>query len=396
MAKYIYRRPPYPEYDIEGIESWLEDLAAKGLMLDKDGYVFGFMQFQRREPKKLKYRLEAIPKRNPFGFKDAKDPDEKALTLYSEFGWEYLGQFFDFYIYRSLAENAVELNTDPAIQSMTLGNVKRRSAYVFWGITAIAVLACCAILFEGRIISSIINESWLPLTFFAAYLVTAPLTFLIGYLHIVNLQKKLERGEPLSRNKNWRKGRFLRRLWIALPLLLLLSMNFANAYTVDPIVDNALDPAAYQEPLPFVTMAEMAPNREYVPDAEKRLSVWYNPLSPQNIFWAESASLEDPNEVRWFGGMEIYYHETANEWIAEKLIEDYLQVQANYKAYDPVPISAEEYGFDFLEIYQTYYGAFLYIRDGNIVIKAFSYVHTWDENDHLYPLWLELLAEKMA
>ena len=40
---FYYRRPPYPYYDIEGIESWLEDLADEGLLLDKDGYVFGYM-----------------------------------------------------------------------------------------------------------------------------------------------------------------------------------------------------------------------------------------------------------------------------------------------------------------------------------------------------------------
>jgi len=67
MAQYVYRRPPYSYYDIEGIESWLEDLITDGLWLDKDGYVFGFLQFRPGTPRKLKYRLEPIPKRKGFG-----------------------------------------------------------------------------------------------------------------------------------------------------------------------------------------------------------------------------------------------------------------------------------------------------------------------------------------
>ena len=50
MAQYVYRRPPYSYYDIEGIESWLEDLITDGLWLDKNGYVFGFMQFRPGTP----------------------------------------------------------------------------------------------------------------------------------------------------------------------------------------------------------------------------------------------------------------------------------------------------------------------------------------------------------
>ena len=41
-TKYRYRIPPCPAYDIPGMESWLEDLAAKGLHLSKDGF-FGIL-----------------------------------------------------------------------------------------------------------------------------------------------------------------------------------------------------------------------------------------------------------------------------------------------------------------------------------------------------------------
>lgn len=396
MAKFIYRRPPYPEYDMEGIESWLEDLAAQGLMLDYNGYVFGFMQFQRHEPKKLKYRLEAIPKKNPYGFKDPPDPEERAQAFYREFGWEYLGQFFDYYIYRSTDENAVELNTDPTLQAVSLDNVRRRNALVLW-ITIAAIAAACVILLrKGRVVTEIINEGWLSLTLFAAFMLTTVITWSIRHLHIIKLQKKLRKGESLNRDKNWRRGQWLRRLWIILPWLCLAGYHITNAISVTPVVDNALIAAEYQEPLPFATMAEMDFERSYDPQIEQQLSIWYDPLSPTNFFWAENAYMEDPDEVRWFGGIELYWHEAANEWLAEEIIREYLQVQEFYSAYTPVEIEARDYGFDFLAVYQNYYGAHIFIRNGDTVIKAIFTVHTWGENDNLYPLWLDLMAEKLA
>ena len=36
--KRAYRLAPCPAYDIEGTESWLEDMAEKGLVLSGDGF----------------------------------------------------------------------------------------------------------------------------------------------------------------------------------------------------------------------------------------------------------------------------------------------------------------------------------------------------------------------
>ena len=35
--KYVLRLPPCPDYDVEGTECWLTDLAREGLLLKKDG-----------------------------------------------------------------------------------------------------------------------------------------------------------------------------------------------------------------------------------------------------------------------------------------------------------------------------------------------------------------------
>ena len=57
--KHVYRIPPCPSYDIEGMESWLSDMAAEGFVLVKDGIFAGVATFEKTEPRKLKYRLQA-------------------------------------------------------------------------------------------------------------------------------------------------------------------------------------------------------------------------------------------------------------------------------------------------------------------------------------------------
>ena len=55
--KHVYRLPPCPAYDIEGMESWLSDMAANGLLLSADGFFAGFAIFEKSEPRAVRYRL---------------------------------------------------------------------------------------------------------------------------------------------------------------------------------------------------------------------------------------------------------------------------------------------------------------------------------------------------
>ena len=57
------RLPPCPPYDVEGMESWLSDMAAKGWRLEPDDFFFGLASFSRTEPGPVRYRLEASLKR---------------------------------------------------------------------------------------------------------------------------------------------------------------------------------------------------------------------------------------------------------------------------------------------------------------------------------------------
>ncbi len=360
------------------------------------------MQFRPGTPRKLKYRLEAIPKRKGFG-ETADDPDEKALTLYEEFGWEYLGTFFDFYIYRSMDEHPVELNTDPTLQARTLTHLRRRSGWIL-GFMVFLILAVAFLFFrEGRILLQIIKRGWEPTALFALYLIIVPIYFLHHHLHLTHLQKKLKRGGILKRDKNWRKGRFLRQILINLPILAFLLSQWSNSFADSAMQIHALDPHNFSDPLPFVTMAKLAPERSFEEELDTQLSIWSTPLTPENCYWFEYGTLSQPEENRWSGGIETYYHKTEKDWVADRLMTEYQLEQGKYMelatapgaVYKPLPLDAADYGFDELIVYCNKYGAFILIRERNTVIKASVTIHVWNDQTQLYPLWLEKMAEKL-
>ena len=403
MAQYVYRRPPYPYYDMEGIESWLEDLLADGLWLDKDGYVFGMMQFRPGTPRKLKYRLEPIEKQTFFYLGQPDPPSEKALTLYEEFGWEYLGTFYDFYIYRSLEENVVELNTDPTLQAQALQHVRRRSG-ILLGFMLAVVAGCMWLLFrEDQILLQIINHGWPRTGLLLLFMVIAILYSLIPLLHTMRLQKKLEHGQPLTRGKDWRKGRLLRHFLISLPCIMYLFVTFVNANSVNSVYDNAIDQETYHDPLPFVTMADITEDRSFESEYDPQLSIWSTPITSSNIYWAENGFLNHATEKRWEGSLEVFYHEASSEWIAKELMQEYVRKHEKFLSINapknhqvPENFSASDYGFDELSVYGGYSSAVIFIRNGNQVIQATCTLHEWGVSQHLYPLWLAQLAEKLA
>ena len=91
-----YRLPPCPAYDVEGVESWLSDLAREGLFLERDGIFAGVMSFERRAPQTVRYRLEAVQHRPGFLEGPPGAPEEDLIALYAGYGWEYLLKYGDF------------------------------------------------------------------------------------------------------------------------------------------------------------------------------------------------------------------------------------------------------------------------------------------------------------
>ena len=114
---------PCPDYDVAAMEAWLEQQAQKGLFLSaENGFFLGFACFEVGNPKRVRYRLDAIPKEKVFA--DFPENKAAAIQLAQEMGWEFVTERREFLIYRCGDEALPELNTDPAVQALSLKRIQ--------------------------------------------------------------------------------------------------------------------------------------------------------------------------------------------------------------------------------------------------------------------------------
>lgn len=77
--KYRNRIPPCPAYDIPAMESWLEDMAAKGLHLSKDGFFGPTVSFEEGPPRRERFRLEPTDTKSGL-FSNEYEPEVEAYS----------------------------------------------------------------------------------------------------------------------------------------------------------------------------------------------------------------------------------------------------------------------------------------------------------------------------
>ena len=121
----LWQPIPCPLSDIEGLESWLGDMAAQGLVPVTIGQ--NFARFRCSQPKAVRYRLNAKPAPETFLESAPGTPDGEERALAQECGWYYVTAVGDFFLYACEDSDAPELNTDPQVQALSLRYAKRQA-----------------------------------------------------------------------------------------------------------------------------------------------------------------------------------------------------------------------------------------------------------------------------
>ncbi len=208
MPKTKYRRriPPCPAYDIPGMESWLEDMAAKGYHLAQDGFSSVLARFTQGEPRQERFRLE------PTATSSAKivgeyEPAEQAANLNAELGWTYRARRGSYHIYSTANPDAPELHTDPQVQALTMEALEKQqrrllASSLFW-------MVYHGIFWYGNVlISSAVVIGFLPVV--AA--VVVPFWNLYRDLSLLyrlgKLRKQLQQGIPLPHRSDYRRKQY--------------------------------------------------------------------------------------------------------------------------------------------------------------------------------------------
>lgn len=102
-----YKLTPCNQYDIDALESWLEQCARKGLFVEE--LLPLHTVFSRGEPRPRRYRLEYA------GPQTQSAPPAAMLDLYGEFGWVYVTDSGPFFIFYTDDPQAPEPQTDAVL-----------------------------------------------------------------------------------------------------------------------------------------------------------------------------------------------------------------------------------------------------------------------------------------
>lgn len=228
MKKEIALKPPCREYDVQGIESWLQYQSLSGnFLFDTAGRTF---YFQEGEPKKLVFRLEPYEK---------KRISEEQKEDWRKRGWIYAASYRHLYdIFSSETEERDEAEALASSQSVGLQFLDQRFGSLrFLGIFFIAITAVlCWVDWKesGTILQFLYGNGLFAVLLLAAFTIFW-LSALIMGAWIRGQTGALKAGRPMPEEDyqgSMRKaGRFLKLLqvfWTG-SVLLTLVMNLSGS-----------------------------------------------------------------------------------------------------------------------------------------------------------------------
>lgn len=393
MAEKIKKRrllEPCPAYDVERIESWLQDMAKEGWVLEGDSaYWLGFFTFVKREPQDIRYRLEPKTERHSDFL---NSPDEDAVELYKEYGWEFVTQFHYFYIYRTADPNARELNTDYAVQATALKQIKRNT------ISALINQLIIAIWWIPRWINEafrmLVSFDWSIFPAFCLMLITAVTVAAKDFFHIRKLRKQLNNNIPLDHNKPWRKNANLKRLgkiaivvlyvYVIIALCVSCAGTMSRSYEHTPVEEFPGDP-------PFVTCSDMGEfTKEKFLDGYNAYHQYSTTFAPTVIEWKEYGSIVTADGRTLHGSIMIDYYETTSPYLARGLVDDFLHEHKKHK--DFTIVESPDIDVDYAVCYDYIYPVIL-IQHENIFIRAFVALEYQD--NYILDEWAMLMADRL-
>ena len=314
---------PCPDYDVAAMEAWLEQQAQKGLFLSaENGFFLGFACFEVGNPKRVRYRLDAIPKEKVFA--DFPENKAAAIQLAQEMGWEFVTERREFLIYRCDDETLPELNTDPAVQALSLRRVQSTlSNRVFMSFYYLFIYPVLLLSFRlPTLLLSVITLGTLRLLALLLIALVQTLGAVCDWRRLRKLRNHLQAGgriEHTQENPGWTKrsvaekiaNPILTALWIALLLSFVVK-------TGNPARSTQTDLSA--SPIPAASSFLTLPQEDADDRDELMLLARRDVLVQDNIYTLE----ERAGSFRY----DAEYYDMRAPWLAKWLADDFARYDA--------------------------------------------------------------------
>jgi len=298
----------------------------------------------------------------------------------------------DFFIFFTDDPAVPELNTDPHVEALALGEFRKRKRSNF--ISQLLLIAFYTGLFFW--IGPISFFLSMPLWFPVILICVAAVNMYLGWKelhHLQLLQQKLSAGDNLPSNSDWRSSKnlhWLTALFSSL-LVILLLISYIDSRLFD-WEDRRWQVRA--EKLPFATAEDLYPGSTFVPDepwiieevdhvAER--STW---LADRQIILNQNGSLSPAN-------VELYlraeYYDMRSEWLAKALYRE-LQHQAKLeRRYDSRTIADLSTAREFA--WQDMVLTCVLLQEGDRVLRV--RLSQYDEQTLSLDTWAEVFANSI-
>ncbi|HBI55242.1 MAG TPA: hypothetical protein DDY38_00195, partial [Firmicutes bacterium] len=235
----------FDEWQVEEIESWLGDMAARGWHFFRRGLLTAV--FTRGGPEQVRYRCEIAKKSSP-DFQDR-------VEFYRQGGWEYVASDGHLQIFRAPGDSAIpEIHTDPQEQAGTLRPL-------FW--TCLRRLGAALLLLAAVFLPySLLYGNYLTGLVLRGSVADCALIILmasilvwtgLGVLAVFQKAKDLRQGLPLEHKKKYSKVLVSRPAFLLAVVLVFL---FIAANLVVQVSEQKFILPLPQGDLPVVRIAD--------------------------------------------------------------------------------------------------------------------------------------------
>lgn len=345
-SKIVRRLIPCPQYDVSGMEYWLSEMAEQGLVLEKDGLFCGIATFEKTVPQKIRYCLQAAGKSTSVWADNLGDPDEEEVELSKEFGWEYVAKRGEFYIYRTIDSDARDLHTDKEVQALAMDAVKKRQRDNVIKILCFLVIYPYIFL-DGNVFLTTFHAGTPVVLIISMAILWMIINAIVQAVKLTKLRKRVLNGESLGSGKEWKKGvRFyhanniLRRCMYVVAIVV-----FFKALGNHLMYEDYIRIKEYTGDVPFKTIEDFIPDGKMESMGMKNWDTvreWSYFLSPVNYEWNEAVIVTMEDGTHMSAGLEVSYHETKADWIAKRLVKEYLRKGKDDKYYKPLEFEMQE------------------------------------------------------
>lgn len=390
-----HRLCPCSSMDIEGIQTWLEELSMEGLLLEQESVFCGFWAFEKAAPRKAVYRLEVI--RGKF-MEDTDTPREEVVETAESMGWEYVTRYGAFYIYRSFDPLARPLHTDSQVQAMTVKWLRRRTwtdllLDVFYVFLLFALRRSnIGLLFRGTATFGLVYG----LSVIGLFLVFLLRPIANAY-YLQRAIRQLKTKGALDTPKAWRQQA---PVWISAKILPLLFFVCCIGGLLSGL-GTAMDEVPleqYRGSAPFLSIQELYPegtvtSRTDMGDYNTFIQ-WSTALS-DNTQWTESGNITIDGKSHHFI-LRLHIHETSAKWLARGVFRDYYaedSLRYNGKRFSLE--EAPETALDEVRVYTSYDIRYILIRQGSTVIHGTVLIRSGEESSR-WQDWLLAMSRLLT